>query len=179
MIKREYNNRIIWGVIVETEAYAELEPACHGFKSRTAKNETLFGEPGRLYVYLTYGIHHCVNIVTEKKGWASGVLLRAIAMPNEHHRVAAGPGLLAKRFGLNRNHDNSLISVENGIWLRKSSADTKMSPIIQTTRIGISQAKNLPWRWYMKNSRSVSKRALGDRSPKPSEAWSPSSKEGP
>ena len=101
----------------------------HGFKKRTPKHETLFGEPGRLHVYLTYGSYHCVNIVTHKKGWASGVLLRSIAMPNENERVGSGPGLLANRFGLNRSHDNCLISVENGIWLSKSSFNADMKNI--------------------------------------------------
>ena len=175
LIKKEENKKLIWGVIVETEAYSQIEPACHGFIKKTPKHKTLFGEPGRLHIYLTYGSYHCVNIVTHKKGWASGVLLRSIAMPNENERVGSGPGLLANRFGLNRSHDNSLISLENGLWLSKSSLNKDMKNIIQTTRIGISKAKDLPWRWYLKNSRSISKRAKGDRCPNVSEAWEPSS----
>ncbi len=163
-----------WGVIVETEAYSQIEPSCHGFTKRTRKNETLFGEPGRWHVYLTYGIYNCVNIVTHKKEWASGVLLRSIAMPNENERVASGPGLLAKRFELNRSHDNSLISVENGLWVSKGSFKINMRNIKQTTRIGISKAKDIPWRWYLTNSRSISKRAKGDRSPTITKAWMPS-----
>ena len=128
-----------------------------------------------MHVYLTYGKYNCVNIVTHKKEWASGVLLRSIAMPNEHERIASGPGLLANRFGLNRNHDNLLISLENGIWISKISLKKDMQNIIQTTRIGISKAKDLPWRWYLKNSRSISKRAKGDRCPKISEPWAQSS----
>ncbi len=175
LVKRESNKNLIWGVIVETEAYSQIEPSCHGFKKRNPKNETLFGEPGRLYVYLTYGSYNCVNIVTHKKEWASGVLLRAIAMPNENERIASGPGLLANRFGINRSHDNFLISMENGLWINESSLNKDMKKIIQTKRIGISKAKDLPWRWYLKNSRSISKRAKGDRNPSASAAWSPSS----
>ncbi len=159
---------------METEAYSQSEAGCHGFKKRTPRNATLFGDPGRLYVYLTYGTYHCINIVTDKRDWASGVLLRAIAIPNENERIASGPGLLANRFGLNLTHDNSLISIENGLWLSKGSVSNDMKRIIQTTRIGISKAKNLPWRWYLQDSRSVSKRALGDRSPSLSKAWTPS-----
>ncbi len=96
-------------------------------------------------------------------------------MPNENERIASGPGLLANRFGINRSHDNSLISLENGLWLSKSPLNRNMKTIIQTTRIGISKAKDLPWRWYVKNSRSISKRAKGDRCPSVSEAWRPSS----
>ncbi len=180
IVKRESNNQILWGVIVETEAYCQSEPACHGFNKRTPRNETLFGEPGRLYVYLTYGTYHCVNIVTYKSGWANGVLLRAIAIPNEPTRVAAGPGLLANRFGLNRSHDNLAISMENGIWINKGrSATQNMGQIIQTTRIGVSRAKNLPWRWYMQNSLSISKRAKGDHCPSLFQSWEPKLEEGP
>ncbi len=173
LIKREQNNKLLWGVIVETEAYSQEEEACHGSKKRTAKNETLFGKPGRLYVYLTYGTYHCVNVVTHKENWANGVLIRAIALPNENERIAAGPGLVAKRFGLNRSHDNLLISMENGLWLSKASSAKKMRPIIQTTRIGISKAKDLPWRWYLQRSRSVSKRQKGDRIPTLLQSWKP------
>ncbi|AAP99309.1 3-methyladenine DNA glycosylase [Prochlorococcus marinus subsp. marinus str. CCMP1375] len=179
LVKRESNKKLLWGAIVETEAYSQSEPACHGFTRKTSKNKTLFGNPGRLYVYLTYGSYYCVNIVTHKKDYANGVLLRAIAIPNENERIAAGPGLLANRFGLNRSHDNSLISVENGLWIDKGLSGSKMNSIIQTKRIGISKAKDLPWRWYLQNSRSVSKRAKGDRCPSLLDAWKPSSKEGP
>ena len=178
-MKRKTNRKLLWGVIVETEAYCQSEPGCHGFHKRTPRNETLFGDPGRLYVYLTYGIYHCVNIVTYKSGWANGVLLRAIAIPNEHTRIAAGPGLLANRFGLNRSHDNLLVSEENGIWICKGRSANNMKQLIQTTRIGISKAKNLQWRWYMKSSRSVSKRATGDRCPSVLQSWEPRSEEGP
>ncbi len=173
LVKREENNKLLWGVIVETEAYCQSEEACHGNKKRTLKNETLFGDPGRLYIYLTYGKYHCINVVTHKNNWADGVLLRAIAMPNESERIASGPGLLAKRFGLNRSHDNLLISIENGLWLSKNPSANIMSPIIQTTRIGISKAKGLPWRWYLQGSRSVSKRAKGDRIPSLLQSWKP------
>ncbi len=173
LFKRGPNKTITWGVIVETEAYCESEPACHGYNKKNSKKSTLFGDPSLLYVYLTYGQYHCVNIVTEKGGWASGVLLRAIAMPNENERIAAGPGLLAKRFEINRTHDNSLMSVENGLWVSKGFSLENMSSIIQTTRIGISQAKDLPWRWYLQSSRSISKRAKGDRCPSPLKAWKP------
>ena len=61
LVKRQPTGELLWGVIVETEAYCQSEPACHGYRRRTPSNETLFGEPGRFYVYLSYGIHHCVK----------------------------------------------------------------------------------------------------------------------
>ena len=108
----------MWGVIVETEAYSQAEEACHGSKKRSNKKEALFSSPGQLYVYLTYGKYYCVNIVTDKSDWASGVLLRSIAMPNEDERSASGPGLLANRFGINLTHNRLKLSKENGFSKR-------------------------------------------------------------
>ena len=173
LVKQQMDGTSLYGVIVETEAYSQEEPACHGYKGRSASNQTLFGKPGQFYIYLTYGIYHCVNVVTDKDDWASGVLLRAIAIPGEHERVAAGPALLAKRFGLNQTHDNLPISLENGLWLASRPLNESMQKIIQTTRIGISQAKDLPWRWYLQGSRSVSKRMKGDHCPPTMNTWNP------
>ncbi len=177
LVKREKNHKLLWGVIIETEAYSQEEPGCHGHKRRSQSNETLFGDPGHFYVYLTYGIYHCVNIVTDRKNYASGVLLRSIALPGEDERVAAGPALLARRFGLDRNSDNCPLSLESGLWVSDKPSGNKMKNIIATTRIGITKAQDLPWRWYQKNSRSVSKRAKGDRCPSKREAFNLSKEE--
>ena len=178
LIKRLSKNNYLSGVIVETEAYSQEESSCHGFSGKTKRNKTLFGEPGNFYIYLSYGIYNCINIVTGKRNWANGVLLRSIAIKDEDERIASGPGLLAKRFGLNRNHDNLPISIENGFWITKGANSKQMLDIVQTTRIGISQAKDLPWRWYLQNSRSISKRVKGDKTPSENECWLPSSFEG-
>ena len=168
LVQRQPTGALLWGVIVETEAYSQAEPACHGYRRRTPSNETLFGEPGRFYVYVSYGIHHCVNVVTDRADWANGVLLRALALPGEPERVAAGPALLARRFGIDRSHDARLVDPAEGLWLAPQPAGlTDLGPriMMQTTRIGISQGQDLPWRWYLRCSRSVSKRARGDRLP--------------
>jgi len=178
LIKRISKNKYLSGVIVETEAYSQEEASCHGFSGKTKRNETLFGEPGNFYIYLSYGINNCVNIVTGKKNWANGVLIRSIAIKGENERIASGPGLLAKRFGLNRNFDNLSLSPENGFWLTEGENFKEKGNIVQTTRIGISQAKDIPWRWYLKSSRSVSKRVKGDRIPPKNKCWSPSTFEG-
>ena len=175
LIKRISTNKYLSGVIVETEAYSEEEASCHGFSAKTKRNETLFGEPGNLYVYVSYGIYHCVNIVTGKNNWANGVLLRAIAIKGEDERIASGPGLLAKRYGLNCDHNNLPLSPENNFWLAEGKSFKKAERIIQTTRIGISQAKDIPWRWYLESSRSVSKRVKGDKTPPTNKCWKPSS----
>ena len=178
LIKRISKDKYLAGVIVETEAYSQEEASCHGFTGKTNRNETLFGEPGKLYVYLTYGIYHCMNIVTGRENWANGVLLRSIAIYGENERIASGPGLLAKRFGFDRNHNNLVLSPENDFWLTRTEDSNNIGKIVQTTRIGISQAKDIPWRWYVESSRSVSKRAKGDKTPSKNTCWHPSSFEG-
>ncbi len=178
LIKRISNNKYLSGVIIETEAYAEEEASCHGFSGKTQRNKTLFGEPGNFYIYLSYGIYHCVNIVTGKNNLANGVLIRSIAIKGEDERIASGPGLLAKRFGLNLSHNNLPLLPESGFWLTEGGNSKKMGKIVQTTRIGISQAKDIPWRWYLESSRSVSKRVKGDKTPPTNKCWLPSSYEG-
>ena len=152
LVKRQADGELLWGVIVETEAYSQDDPACHGYRRRTPSNETLFGEPGRFYVYVSYGIHHCVNVVTHRADWANGVLLRAAALPDEPERVAAGPALLARRFGIDGRRDAQLSDPEAGLWLAARPpcwAVLEPSDLMQTTRIGISQGQDLPWRWLM------------------------------
>ncbi|MFM9104101.1 MAG: DNA-3-methyladenine glycosylase, partial [Cyanobium sp.] len=116
LVKRQATGNLLWGVVVETEAYSQEEPACHGHRRRSPSNDTLFGAPGRFYVYLTYGIHHCLNVVTGRADWANGVLLRALALPGEPERAAAGPALLARRFGLDRSWDGRPASAAEGLW---------------------------------------------------------------
>jgi DNA-3-methyladenine glycosylase len=174
LVKREPMGELLWGVIVETEAYSQEEPACHGYRRRSPSNETLFGEPGRFYVYVSYGIHHCVNVVTDRLDRANGVLLRAAALPGEPERVAAGPALLARRFGLDCGHDAQPAIPGRGLWLAArlpQLAGLGPADLVQTTRIGIREGQELPWRWYLRGSRSVSRRARGDRTPAPAQAW--------
>ena len=92
------NNEIdqVKGVIVETEAYSQEEEACHGYRKMTKSNKSLFGKPGTFYIYKSYGIHHCLNIVTDKENFASGVLIRSVFISNENERLASGPGLVTK-----------------------------------------------------------------------------------
>lgn len=181
LVQRQPDGRCLWGVVVETEAYSQAEPACHGHRRRSPGNETLFGEPGHLYVYVSYGIHHCVNLVTGRADWANGVLLRAVALPGEPERKAAGPGKLARRFGIDRRHDGQPITEAQGLWLapRPFRLAACLPPlgrgdpdwIAATGRIGIREATDLPWRWYLRCSRSVSRRAAGDRMPRRDGLW--------
>lgn len=180
LLRQRPAGELLWGVVVETEAYCQSEPACHGHRRRSAANETLFGPPGRFYVYVSHGVHHCVNVVTDRDGWANGVLLRAVALPGEPDRVAAGPGLLARRFGIDRSHDRQPVAAAAGLWLTprppllqrwwRQQERIGGSPLMAASRIGIALAQDLPWRWYLRASRSVSRRARGDRTPRPERA---------
>lgn len=176
LVKRQSSGDLLWGVIVETEAYSQEEPACHGYRRRSPSNETLFGEPGRFYVYVSYGIHHCVNVVTHRANWASGVLLRAAALPGEPERKAAGPALLTRCFGIDRRHDTRSVLPDQGLWIAPRPAALAQlgeADWVQTGRIGISHGQELPWRWYLRCSRAVSRRAPGDRMPASPQAWTP------
>lgn len=156
------------GVIVETEAYEAADPACHAYIGRTARNEVLFGSPGRAYVYLSYGIHSLLNFVTEPKGTASAVLIRAleptrgIELMRERrgrHQITelcSGPGKLtdALGVGLELNGADLLappfrLNPPSGEWRR---AETVTGP-----RIGITKAAELPWRYCVKGSSFVSR----------------------
>ena len=132
----------------------------------TESNKSLFGKPGTFYIYKSYGIHHCLNIVTDKENFASGVLIRAVFIPQKNERLASGPGLVTKTFGIDRSFNSLEVTNNDSLLIFRRDSDIEKKDLIQTTRIGISKAKNIKWRWYLKNSRSVSKRVKGDKTPK-------------
>ena len=166
LTKKNNDKEQIKGIIVETEAYSQEEEACHGYRKITKSNKSLFGKPGTFYIYKTYGIHHCLNIVTDKENFASGVLIRAVFIPQKNERLASGPGLVTKTFGIDIAFNSLEVLNGNELWISQRDLIIEKKDLIQTTRIGISKAKNIKWRWYLKNSRSVSKRLKGDRTPK-------------
>ena len=132
----------------------------------TESNKSLFGKPGTFYIYKSYGIHHCLNIVTDKENFASGVLIRSVFISKKNERLASGPGLVTKTFGIDISFNSREVLNDNSLWISQRDSTLDQKDLIQTTRIGISKAKNIKWRWYLKNSRSVSKRLKGDRTPK-------------
>ena len=165
LIRKKIDKSLLKGIIVETEAYSQEEEACHGHKRKTPSNETLFGEPGRFYIYKSYGIHHCLNFVTDKANFASGVLIRSVFISNKNEREAAGPGLVTKAFEIDNKLNSLKIFDNNFLWIKKGYLNVEKKDLIQTTRVGITKAKNINWRWYLKSSRSISKREKGDRTP--------------
>ena len=144
--------------IVETEAYrAEDDPACHAYRRRTLRSETMWGRPGRAYVYLNYGMHWMLNVVAHEEGRAAAVLVRA-AEPLEgldefrdarsgvkDRDLLNGPGKLCRAFGITRADDGSdLLDPDSELRLERGEADV---PIVAGPRIGISVGQDLPWRF--------------------------------
>ena len=165
LIRNSLDRNLLTGIIVETEAYSQEEEACHGFNKKNISNNALFGEPGIFYVYKSYGIHHCLNVVTDKKNFASGVLIRSVYLSDANERLASGPGLVTRTYGINLEFNYLKILENNSLTIMKGEKKFRRKDLVQTSRVGISKAKNLKWRWYLKNSRSISKREKGDRKP--------------
>jgi DNA-3-methyladenine glycosylase len=155
------------GTIVETEAYLGLrDPASHAYRGVTPRNRVMFGPPGVSYVYFTYGNHHCLNVVTEEDGTAGAVLIRSLEpvsgievmtkrrAQDKLEALTSGPGKLTQAFGITREH-SGLSLTQEPFYIAEQ--DTKESiPICATQRIGISQAKELPFRYYWLGNKFVS-----------------------
>lgn len=150
--------------IVETEAYRSDDPASHSFRGPTARNHTMFGPAGHLYVYLIYGMHHCLNVVTGGPNRASAVLLRA-AEPLENLRSLAanrgvtdaralcrGPGRLAQALAVDRSLDGIDLLTSEELWI-EPGRPVPRSRLDVTARVGISVATERPWRWVEAGSR--------------------------
>lgn len=153
------------GLIVEVEAYHHTDPAAHSFNGRTARNAVMFGPPGFAYVYRSYGIHWCVNVVCEAAGSASAVLIRAIqptqgiaAMKRrrkvtDERLLCAGPGRLCEALGIAGSHDG--LPLDRAPFQLRGRGDAV--EIASGPRVGISKAVDLPWRYGLKGSRYLSK----------------------
>lgn len=155
----------VGGVIVEVEAYHHTDPAAHSFRGPTPRNLVMFGSPGFAYVYRSYGIHWCVNVVCEAEGSASAVLIRALepthglaamrrrrGVPDER-ALCSGPGKLCEALAITAEH-NELPLDRPPIALH---ARIDESEIVKGVRIGITKAVELPWRYGLKGSRFLSK----------------------
>ncbi|MDR2965716.1 MAG: DNA-3-methyladenine glycosylase [Treponema sp.] len=154
------------GIIVETEAYLyKDDPGCHASRGMTPRNKPMFGPAGNTYVYLIYGMYHCINIVSGKEGEGEAVLIRALepvlgiplmqkrrkTQKKEH--LCSGPGKLTQAFGITLKHNN--LSLLEG---KMRIENTRIKPeIITATRIGLSEGKDLPLRFYIKDNKFVSK----------------------
>lgn len=168
LVRQMPDGLLIRGLIVETEAYAPDDPACHAYRGKSNRNASMFGPPGYSYVYLIYGMYHCLNVVTEPEGIGSAVLIRALSLDRlpSHmtsqqakapHRIAAGPGKLCRALEIDRALDGAIYHPNTGLWLESPTSALDPSDIVQTTRIGITKAAERPWRWYLKDHPAVSK----------------------
>jgi len=155
----------IGGRIVELEAYDAEDPAAHGFRGRTPRNASMFGPPGHAYVYRSYGIHWCLNLVCEEEGSAAAVLLRALEPTHgldemrrrrgldDPRLLAAGPGRLCQALGVTDEHDG--LPLDAPPFQLVPPADPPN--VVAGTRIGISVAAELPWRYAEAGSRWLSR----------------------
>jgi DNA-3-methyladenine glycosylase len=156
------------GVIVETEAYDATDPACHAYIGRTQRNEVLFGEPGHGYVYLSYGIHSLLNFVAEPEGSAAAVLIRALEPTEgielmrqrrgrgEIEELCSGPGKLTEALGVGLELNGADLMAPP-FELRAPDHGWDGAEVVAGTRIGITKAAELPWRYCAAGSRFVSR----------------------
>jgi DNA-3-methyladenine glycosylase len=158
------------GLIVETEAYGGArDPASHAFRGRTPRNAAMFGPPGHAYVYFTYGMHHCVNVVCGRDGLAAAVLLRALSplageslmrrrrRISETDRLLRGPGCVAQALGLTRGHDGEDL-VAGRLWIADTPVRREGRTIACGPRIGIRAGAGRPWRFWLAGHPCVSGR---------------------
>jgi DNA-3-methyladenine glycosylase len=155
----------VGGVIVEVEAYHHTDPAAHSYRGPTERNRVMFGPPGYVYIYRSYGIHWCVNFVCEAAGSASAVLIRAIepvagleAMRRRRgvedvRALCSGPGKLTEAMGITHAH-NALALDAPPMALYARADDVE---VVTGVRIGLTKAVELPWRYGLKGSKFVSK----------------------
>ena len=157
---RRERGRTRAGRIVEVEAYiGEEDQACHARFGRTARAEILFGPPGRAYVFLIYGMHHCVNAVCEAEGRPAAVLVRALEPAEGVHRATDGPGKLCAALGIDRGDNGVDLTRGRGLWI-EDRGGPKVRPLA-TPRIGVDYAGEWaarPWRLIDPASPHLSRR---------------------
>ncbi len=171
VLVRRQGGHVLAGRIVEVEAYlGERDPASHAFRGRTTRNEVMFRAGGHLYVYFTYGMHFCANVVTEREGRARAVLLRAVeplrgisAMahsrgiePGDVRNLCSGPAKLCQAFGIGRTENGTDLTGPD-IWIAQDADGVPPGRIRRSPRIGISAATHYRWRFTLAGSPYLSR----------------------
>jgi len=157
------------GIVVETEAYLRDDPASHSFRGRTPRNASMFGPPGRAYVYLVYGVHHCFNVVTAPAGVGEAVLVRALE-PIEgldlmrsrrggvrDRELCNGPGKLVQAMGIGLEHDGVDFSRGPIRFLERGPRPPRRGSVVRGVRVGITRGADLPLRFCLGDNRHVSR----------------------
>lgn len=156
----------VGGRIVEVEAYDAEDPASHGYRGRTARNDAMFGPPGHAYVYRSYGIHWCLNLVCAREGLAEAALVRALEPTEGLERMrerrgveddrllCSGPGRLCEALGVAGGHDGLALDAPPFALL---AADEPVA-VARGPRVGITRAAELPWRYGLAGSPFLSRR---------------------
>jgi len=156
------------GIVVETESYERDDPACHAYAGLTERTATLFGPPGRAYVYLSYGIHSLLNAVAEPEGDAAAVLIRALEPTRgldemrlrrggrPDHELCSGPGKLTEALGIGLDADGADLARDPFLLLPREPGWA--GEVVTGSRIGITKATERPWRFSLAGSPYVSRR---------------------
>lgn len=156
----------VGGRIVEVEAYAPGDPASHAYRGRTPRNGSMFAKPGTLYVYRSYGIHWCMNVVCESEGTGAAVLVRALEPTSgldemrkrrgvtADRDLCSGPGKLTQALGITADDDGVMLG-DPPFVLDPPAAEPD---VVATSRVGITQAADLPWRYLIRETPWASRR---------------------
>lgn len=167
LLVRELDGRQLIGRIVETEAYDQSDAASHSYKGQTPRTDVMFGPAGRAYVYFTYGMHYCFNVVSGKDGYGCGVLVRALEPlegldvmvknreVNDAAKLTNGPAKLCQALAIDKAFNGHDLSASPLKLILKSPLG--QPAIVQSTRIGITKDIEKPWRFYVKDNPYVSR----------------------
>jgi DNA-3-methyladenine glycosylase len=150
---RQTEQGVMAGLIVEVEAYVGPEDlACHASRGRTQRTDVLFGAPGIAYVYLIYGMYHCLNVVTEREGFPAAVLIRAVEHREASSVLIDGPGRLCRSFQIDRTLNRWDLTVGDRLWLEDRGERITDADVIMAPRIGVDYAGEWaakPWRFRL------------------------------
>jgi DNA-3-methyladenine glycosylase len=154
VLVRKIGNKVIRGIITETEAYkGENDLASHASKGRTPRTELMFGEAGRAYIYLIYGMYYCLNIVTEKKDYPAAVLIRAVKIENIDYKKTNGPGKVCRELKIDKKLNGWDMTKGERIWIEKPAQNFSKKNIVADKRVGVDYArhcKDYLWRFFIK-----------------------------